>query len=214
MAVRVATSSSLYPRPKQKPHSAILLGSASVDSAPPAEWLGRASAAARDSQLLIQTPRPDREKDRRDRTVYGNAIVLLHCDTEAAGGFIDRSSSSCYEKVRRRGCPNHARRESSTNGPPTSTPEDMDIHWEETHATIVGSQGGAPTDPVWVHNLRVNPDVEIRDETVVRPMRAREVEDEDERSRLWKLAIAAYPPYAEYQERTARRIPVFVAERS
>jgi len=42
---------------------------------------------------------------------------------------------------------------------------------------LVGSQGGAPTDPVWVHNLRVNPDVEIRDETVVR---AREVEDEDE----------------------------------
>ena len=77
---------------------------------------------------------------------------------------------------------------------------------------LVGSQGGAPTDPVWVHNLRVNPDVEIRDETVVRPMRVREVEDENERSRLWKLAIAAYPPYAEYQERTARRIPVFVAE--
>jgi hypothetical protein len=62
-----------------------------------------------------------------------------------------------------------------------------------------------------VHNLRVNPDVEIRDETVVRPMRVREVEDEDERSRLWKLAIAAYPPYAEYQVRTAWRIPVFVA---
>ena len=42
---------------------------------------------------------------------------------------------------------------------------------------LVGSQGGAPTDPVSVHNLRVNPDVEIRDETVVRPMRVREVED-------------------------------------
>ena len=69
-------------------------------------------------------------------------------------------------------------------------------------------------DPIWVHNLRVNPDVEIRDETVVRPMRLGEVGDEAERSRLWKLAIAAYPPYAEYQERTARRIPVFVAERS
>jgi deazaflavin-dependent oxidoreductase (nitroreductase family) len=78
---------------------------------------------------------------------------------------------------------------------------------------LVGSQGGAPTDPVWVHNLRVNPDVEIRDETVVRPMRVREVEDEAERSRLWKLAIAAYPPYAEYQERTTRQIPVFIAER-
>jgi F420H(2)-dependent quinone reductase len=79
---------------------------------------------------------------------------------------------------------------------------------------LVGSQGGAPTDPVWVHNLRINPDVEIRDETVVRPMRVREVEDEDERSRLWKLPIAACPPYAEYQERTVRRIPVFLAERS
>jgi deazaflavin-dependent oxidoreductase (nitroreductase family) len=79
---------------------------------------------------------------------------------------------------------------------------------------LIGSQGGAPKDPVWVHNLRANPAVEIRDETVVRPMKVREVEDEAERSRLWKLAVAAFAPYAEYQERTARRIPVFVAERS
>ena len=79
---------------------------------------------------------------------------------------------------------------------------------------LVGSHGGAPMDPAWVHNLRANPDVEIRDETVVRPTRVREVEDEAERSRLWQLAITAYPPYAEYQERTARRIPVFIAERS
>jgi len=77
---------------------------------------------------------------------------------------------------------------------------------------LVGSQGGAPTDPVWVHNLRANPDVEIRDGTVVRPMRVREVEDQAERYRLWKLAVAAFPPYAQYQERTERRIPVFVAE--
>ena len=79
---------------------------------------------------------------------------------------------------------------------------------------LVGSQGGAPTNPAWVHNLRINPNVEIRDETVVQPMQVREVEDEVERSRLWKLAVAAFPPYAEYQNRTARRIPVFVAERS
>jgi F420H(2)-dependent quinone reductase len=78
---------------------------------------------------------------------------------------------------------------------------------------LVGSQGGAPTDPAWVHNLRANPGVEIRDETVERPMRVREVKDEAERSRLWQLAVAAFPPYAEYQERTARRIPVFIAER-
>jgi len=77
---------------------------------------------------------------------------------------------------------------------------------------LVGSQGGAPKDPAWVHNLRVNPKVDIRDETVVRPMRVREVEDEGERSGLWKLAVAAYPPYADYQQRTSRRIPVFVAE--
>jgi hypothetical protein len=61
-------------------------------------------------------------------------------------------------------------------------------------------------------NLRVHSDVETRGETVVRPMRVREVNDEAERSRLWQLAIAAYPPYAENQERTARRIPDFVAE--
>ena len=77
---------------------------------------------------------------------------------------------------------------------------------------LIASQGGAPKDPVWVHNLRINPDVEIRDKTVVQPMRVREILDEAERSRLWGLAVAAFPPYAEYQERTDRRIPVFVAE--
>ena len=77
---------------------------------------------------------------------------------------------------------------------------------------LVGSVGGAPEDPVWVHNLRANPKVEIRDETVVTSMRVREVADEGERARLWKLAVAAFPPYAEYQQRTTRRIPVFVAE--
>ena len=79
---------------------------------------------------------------------------------------------------------------------------------------LIGSQGGAPTHPAWVHNLRLNPNVEVRDETVVRPMRVREVEDAAERSRLWQLAVAAFPPYADYQERTARRIPVFIAEQS
>jgi len=77
---------------------------------------------------------------------------------------------------------------------------------------LVGSQGGAPKDPVWVHNLRANPRIDLRDETVVQPMRAREVQGEAERKRLWELAVAAYPPYAEYQERTTREIPVFVAE--
>ena len=43
-------------------------------------------------------------------------------------------------------------------------------------------------------------------------MKVREVEDEAERARLWDLSVAAYPPYADYQNRTTRRIPVFVAE--
>jgi deazaflavin-dependent oxidoreductase (nitroreductase family) len=77
---------------------------------------------------------------------------------------------------------------------------------------LVGSRGGAPTHPVWVYNLRANPAVEIRDLTVVQAMRVREVADEAERARFWKLAVAAYPPYADYQTRTARRIPLFVAE--
>jgi deazaflavin-dependent oxidoreductase (nitroreductase family) len=77
---------------------------------------------------------------------------------------------------------------------------------------LVASMGGAPKNPVWVHNLRVNPQVEIRDETEVRPMRVREVTDPSERARLWAVAVAAFPPYAEYQTKTTRQIPLFVAE--
>ena len=77
---------------------------------------------------------------------------------------------------------------------------------------LVGSQGGAPKNPVWVYNLRADASVEIRDETEVYAMRVREVEDDAERARLWDLSVAAFPPYAEYQERTTRKIPVFVAE--
>ena len=76
---------------------------------------------------------------------------------------------------------------------------------------LVGSRGGAPEHPKWVHNLRANPLVEIRDLAVVRPMRVREVEGE-EKARRWTIAVAAFPPYADYQLRTTRPIPVFVAE--
>ena len=77
---------------------------------------------------------------------------------------------------------------------------------------LVGSQGGAPKNPVWVYNLRADASVEIRDETEVFAMRVREVEDDAERARLWDISVAAFPPYAEYQGRTTRKIPVFVAE--
>jgi len=77
---------------------------------------------------------------------------------------------------------------------------------------LVGSMGGAPTNPVWVYNLRTNPNVELRDLVTVQTMQVREVSDAAERARLWKLAVAAFPPYEEYQTKTTRRIPLFVAE--
>jgi F420H(2)-dependent quinone reductase len=77
---------------------------------------------------------------------------------------------------------------------------------------LIGSVGGGPKNPVWVYNLRANPKVEIRDRQDVRSMRVREVTDDAERARLWAIAVEAYPPYEEYQGRTTRKIPVFLAE--
>ena len=77
---------------------------------------------------------------------------------------------------------------------------------------LVGSRGGAPKNPVWVYNLRADQNVEIQDETVTHEMRVREVHDDPERARLWDISVEAFPPYAEYQERTTRKIPVFLAE--
>ncbi len=77
---------------------------------------------------------------------------------------------------------------------------------------LVASQGGAPKHPFWYHNLKAEPNVEIRDGTEVYSMRVREVVDSVERQRLWDIAVEAYPPYQEYQDKTDRVIPVFIAE--
>ncbi len=77
---------------------------------------------------------------------------------------------------------------------------------------LVASQGGAPKHPLWYHNLKADPNVEIRDAAEVHSMRVREVVDSAERQRLWDIAVAAYPPYQEYQDKTDRMIPVFIAE--
>jgi F420H(2)-dependent quinone reductase len=79
---------------------------------------------------------------------------------------------------------------------------------------LVASMGGAPKHPVWYYNLKANPDdVTIQDGAEPFSVRVREV-DGDERAAWWERAVAAYPPYAEYQERTERTIPVFVASRA
>ena len=77
---------------------------------------------------------------------------------------------------------------------------------------LVGSYGGRPKNPVWVYNLRANPDVEIRDKTEVYEMRVREVTDDQERETLWDESAKAFPPYNDYQAKTPRKIPVFIAE--
>ena len=77
---------------------------------------------------------------------------------------------------------------------------------------LIASQGGAPKHPFWYHNLMAEPTVEIRDKTEVYPMRVREVEDAAERQRLWAIAVEAFPPYQDYQEKADRVIPVLIAE--
>ncbi|MDP6708411.1 MAG: nitroreductase family deazaflavin-dependent oxidoreductase [Alphaproteobacteria bacterium] len=77
---------------------------------------------------------------------------------------------------------------------------------------LVGSYGGREKNPVWVYNLRANPDVEIRDKTEVLPMRVREVTDDPERQRLWEASAKAFPSYDDYQAKAPRKIPVFLAE--
>ena len=86
----------------------------------------------------------------------------------------------------------------------------MRVEHEGAYAAV-GSQGGAPRNPVWVHNLRKNPQVVLQDGPRTREMVARELTG-DERAVWWERAVAAYPPYAEYQTRTDRLIPVFVLE--
>jgi len=77
---------------------------------------------------------------------------------------------------------------------------------------LVASIGGAPKHPVWYYNLLAHPEITLRDGERVQQMRTRLVTDPTERSRLWQIAVEAFPNYAEYQTRTTRVIPLFVAE--
>jgi F420H(2)-dependent quinone reductase len=74
---------------------------------------------------------------------------------------------------------------------------------------IVASLGGAPKSPVWYHNVKAHPRVELQDGPVTRDYEAREVFD-DEKATWWERAVEAWPDYAEYQTKTDRQIPVFV----
>lgn len=76
---------------------------------------------------------------------------------------------------------------------------------------VVASMGGAPKHPVWYYNVRDNPQVELQDGANKQDMTAREVTGE-EKEAWWERAVAAWPDYAKYREKTDRDIPVFVLE--
>jgi len=84
----------------------------------------------------------------------------------------------------------------------------MRVEHEGEYA-VVASLGGAPRHPVWYYNLTANPHVELQDGPVKGDHLAREVSGE-EKAAWWERAVAAFPPYADYQARTTREIPVFV----
>jgi F420H(2)-dependent quinone reductase len=76
---------------------------------------------------------------------------------------------------------------------------------------LVASMGGAPSHPVWYHNLVADPTAAmIQDGPEPFDVTVREVTG-DEKAAWWERAVAAYPPYEEYQASTDRQIPVFVA---
>ena len=82
---------------------------------------------------------------------------------------------------------------------------------EDGRYAMVASKGGDPAHPSWYHNVQANPTVTAQDGDKVVTLTAREV-DGAEREHWWELAVSAYPPYAEYQTKTTRLIPVFVLE--
>ena len=76
---------------------------------------------------------------------------------------------------------------------------------------VVASLGGAPTHPVWYHNVKANPRVALQDGPDKKEYLAREVTG-DEKAIWWRRAVEAWPDYANYQKKTDRQIPVFVLE--
>lgn len=76
---------------------------------------------------------------------------------------------------------------------------------------LVASQGGAPTHPTWYHNLIAEPHIELQDGPHKADMVTRQLGG-DEKRIWWERAVAAYPDYADYQRKTDREIPVFLAE--
>ncbi|OYO15084.1 nitroreductase family deazaflavin-dependent oxidoreductase [Enemella evansiae] len=86
----------------------------------------------------------------------------------------------------------------------------MRVEHDGSYAAVA-SKGGAPENPKWYANVKKNPVLDLMDGTETFAVRARELSG-SEREEWWERCVAAYPPYAEYQTKTDRQIPVLILE--
>jgi deazaflavin-dependent oxidoreductase (nitroreductase family) len=102
----------------------------------------------------------------------------------------------------------------TTRGRKSGEPRSVMLNYchEGTALVVVGSNAGGDRDPLWWQNLKAHPDAEVRTGTKRFAVHAREAAG-TERQLLWDRVIARDPAYAEYEQRTKRRIPVVVLER-
>ena len=100
---------------------------------------------------------------------------------------------------------NHGRRTGAIRKTPLITVKDGDRY------VLIASQGGSPKHPNWYYNLKANPIVKIQDGSIIYDMKVTEIIESKERKRLWDIAVKTYSHYQDYQNRTERMIPIFLA---
>ena len=130
--------------------------------------------------------------------LYGQEHVQAYIDTDGERGYEWRGTQCLLL---------------TTTGRKTGQPRILPLIFapDGDRFVIVASKGGAPEHPAWYHNVKAHPQVTAQDGDTVVELTAREVSG-TERKHWWELAVQAYPPYAEYQVKTERLIPVFVLE--
>ena len=133
-------------------------------------------------------------------TLYGQEHVKRYRETDGEDGYVWKEGSKTLLLTTT----------GRVTGQETTTP--LIFGLDGDNPVIVASQGGAPKHPGWYRNLRKHPEVGVQIKGERFRARARDAEGE-ERERLWRMMNGEWPHYAEYQERTDRRIPVVVLER-
>jgi len=132
-------------------------------------------------------------------TLFGDAHVRRYQETGGEVGHIWRRGTKVLLLT--------------TNGRKTGNATTTPLIYEadDGRYVVVASKGGAPQHPGWYRNLLAHPDVEVQVGTAKMKARARTATGE-ERARLWKTALQFWPPYADYQKKTEREIPVVVLD--